>query len=72
MNRLPDPEIEFFRLGGRLAESFSFSRSVGQIFALLYISPHPVSLEEIAKKLSISKGNVSVNVRILESRRSDI
>src|SRR5258706_9735265 len=60
-------DIEISRLGGQLAESLSFNRSIGQIYALLYVTPHPLSLEESAKRLSMSKGNASINVRILES-----
>ncbi|MGH7822718.1 MAG: GbsR/MarR family transcriptional regulator [Candidatus Binatia bacterium] len=35
----------------------------GRIFALLYLSPRPLSLDEVAAGLEQSKGNVSVNVR---------
>jgi DNA-binding transcriptional regulator GbsR (MarR family) len=63
----PDPCLAFARLAGEMAESFSFNRSLGQIYGLLYSSDKPQSLEGIARALSISKGNVSVNVRTLES-----
>ena len=52
---------------GELAASLSFARSVGQIFALLYISPEPLSIDDLCSMLRISKGNASVNLRVLES-----
>jgi DNA-binding transcriptional regulator GbsR (MarR family) len=58
---------EFADFAGELAESFSFNRSIGQIYGLLYLSDKPLSLDEIALRLKMSKGNASVNLRALES-----
>ena len=66
-SRPPDPRLAFARLAGEMAQSLSFNRSLGQIYGLLYASNKPESLEGIARALSVSKGNVSVNVRTLES-----
>lgn len=41
----------------------------GQIYALLFLSEKPLSLDEIAEKLHISKSNISVNIRMLEEFR---
>lgn len=60
-------DVEFSRLAGELAESFSFNRSLGQIYGLLYLQESPLSLEDIGHQLSMSKGNASVNIRQLES-----
>lgn len=57
---------EFSRLAGELAESLNLNKSVGQIYALLYITGESLSLEEIAARLKMSKGNVSINLRALE------
>ena len=38
----------------------------GQIYALLYLNEEPLSLDDIAEKLSVSKSNVSINIRLLE------
>lgn len=51
---------------GELAESLSLNRVVGRLYALLYISPEPVSLDEMARRLQISKASASVNIRVLE------
>lgn len=63
----PTQIVEFARFIGELAENFSFNKSLGQIYGLLYMSPTALSLPEIADTLKISKGNVSLNIRILES-----
>jgi DNA-binding transcriptional regulator GbsR (MarR family) len=66
MAPMTDPDIEFSQFGGQLAETFSFNKSIGQIYALLYITQQPLALEDIANRLSMSKGNASINLRILE------
>jgi DNA-binding transcriptional regulator GbsR (MarR family) len=38
----------------------------GQIYALLFLSDEPLSLDDIANRLSVSKSNVSINIRMLE------
>lgn len=38
----------------------------GQIYALLFLSRNPLSLDDISQILQVSKGNISVNVRLLE------
>lgn len=59
-------ENQFIDAAGEVAEHFSVNRIVGQLYALLYIRPDPVSLDEMAERLRISKGSASVNIRILE------
>ena len=49
-----------------LGDSFGLNRFVAQLYAVLYLSDKPMSLDEIAEKLKVSKGNVSVNIRELE------
>lgn len=58
---------DFAKFAGELAESLSFNRSVGQIYGLLYLSPSPLSLDQIAEGLRMSKGNASINLRTLET-----
>jgi DNA-binding transcriptional regulator GbsR (MarR family) len=60
-------DIEFSKFAGELAESLSFNKSIGQIYGLLYVSPESLSLDDISKRLSMSKGNASINLRVLES-----
>jgi DNA-binding transcriptional regulator GbsR (MarR family) len=42
-------------------------RSIGEIYGLLYISPTPLSLDDLALRLEISKGSVSQGLRALKS-----
>lgn len=65
-NKESNLEELFIGTAGEVAESFSFNRIVGQLYALLYFSPEPISLDEMAEKLKISKGSASINIRILE------
>jgi DNA-binding transcriptional regulator GbsR (MarR family) len=50
-------------IGAAAATSGVLTDLQGKIFALLYLQPRPVSLDQIATELQQSKSNVSVNVR---------
>jgi len=67
MNENNNFQIKFANVAGMLASRFSINPTVGQLYGLLYMSPEPVSLNEMVEKLGISKGAVSTNIRILES-----
>ena len=56
----------FIEIAGAMAGSLGLNSIAGQMYALLYISNDPVSLDEITHILKVSKGNVSVNIRVLE------
>ena len=51
---------------GEKAEKFGFSRIAGQLEGLLLFSKQPMSLDEMAQRLEVSKGSVSTNIRLLE------
>jgi len=51
---------------GRLARFFGFSEVMGRLYGTLMLSPDPMSLDDLASSLEISKGSVSMNVRDLE------
>jgi DNA-binding transcriptional regulator GbsR (MarR family) len=50
-------------IGTAAATSGILTQLQGRIFALLYLQPGPLSLEDIAAELGQSKSNVSVNIR---------
>src|SRR5271166_1340431 len=52
---------------GEMGTRWGVNRTVAQIHALLYLSPHPMNAEEIATTLSIARSNVSTSLRELES-----
>ena len=56
----------FIEIAGDMAENLGLNAIAGQMYALLYVSNEPVSLDEITDVLKVSKGNVSVNIRALE------
>ena len=58
---------KFIEAGGHTTQSFGFGRILGQLFALLYLSPKPMCLDDIAKELGVSKASVSTTVRQLQS-----
>jgi DNA-binding transcriptional regulator GbsR (MarR family) len=51
---------------GRFSSFAGFNKITGQIYGLIYLSREPLSLGQVAEQLDISKGNVSLNVRIME------
>ena len=51
---------------GRLARFFGFSEVMGRLYGTLLLSPEPLSLDDLAEQLQISKGSVSMNMRALE------
>jgi DNA-binding transcriptional regulator GbsR (MarR family) len=57
----------FIDLGGRSAQRLGLPRSLGQIYAVLYLSPRPLSLQDLMDTLQISKGNASIGVRQLKA-----
>ena len=51
---------------GRLAGFFGFSEVMGRLYGTLLLSPEPMSLDDLAERLRISKGSVSMNMRSIE------
>ena len=50
-------------IGAAAATSGVLSQLQGRIFALLYLTPEELSLDQIADELQQSKSNISVNIR---------
>ncbi len=44
---------------------WGFPKGVGALFAVLYLSPTPVSLDELVRQSKLTKGAVSTDVRML-------
>jgi DNA-binding transcriptional regulator GbsR (MarR family) len=51
---------------GEMGTRWGVNRTVAQVHALLYISPKPLSAEEIGKILSIARSNVSNSLKELQ------
>lgn len=61
MDRLTAVFVE--GMGAAAATSRILTQLQGRIFGLLYLSPEPLSLDELTDELQQSKSNVSVSVR---------
>ena len=69
MNKNLDKAYHNFIEGiGHLSSTLGFSRVMGQLYALLYLSQKPLSLDDMVKRLAISKGSASINIRELEGK----
>src|SRR3954463_12526523 len=52
---------------GEMGTRWGINRTVGQIHALLYLSPRPLNAEEIATTLGVARSNVSTSIRELQN-----
>ena len=57
--------LHFGEMGGR----WGVNRTVGQIYALLYVSDRPLNADEITEALGISRSNTSMGLKELEAWR---
>lgn len=57
--------LHFGEMGGR----WGINRTVGQMYALLYVLGKPLNADEIAEHLSFSRSNVSMGLKELQSWR---
>jgi DNA-binding transcriptional regulator GbsR (MarR family) len=58
--------IDIFIEGwGRLGPYWGINKVMAEIHALLYLSPEPLTLEQMSRKLKTSRSNISTNVRHL-------
>ncbi|MFA6954701.1 MAG: MarR family transcriptional regulator [Thermoanaerobaculia bacterium] len=60
--------VEFIERLSLLAESAGIPRIGGCILGLLVMEESPLSSDELVSRLQVSKGSVSANIRLLESR----
>jgi DNA-binding transcriptional regulator GbsR (MarR family) len=57
--------LHFGEMGGR----WGVNRTVGQIYALLFLSDRPLNADEIVEALGVSRSNVSMGLKELDSWR---
>ncbi|MFK4824626.1 GbsR/MarR family transcriptional regulator [Paenochrobactrum sp. BZR 588] len=61
------PIIQSFVLHfGEMGSRWGINRTVGQIYALLYVSAKPLCADEIVEALGVSRSNVSMGIRELQ------
>lgn len=54
---------------GEMGSRWGINRTVGQMYALLFVSPRPLNADEIAEALGFSRSNVSMGLKELQSWR---
>ena len=62
LNQFETSVVEFFCDGVRL---LGLPRSIGEIYGLLFVSRKPLALDDLVKKLGISKGSASQGLKML-------
>ncbi|WP_144393793.1 GbsR/MarR family transcriptional regulator [Pleionea sediminis] len=64
------PDIESFVVHfGEMGSRWGFNRTVGQMFALIVLTEEALNADQIADALGISRGNVSMGLKELQSWR---
>ena len=64
---LPPLTQSFVLHFGEMGNRWGINRTVGQIYALLYVSAKPLNADEIADTLNFSRSNVSMGLKELQS-----
>ena len=66
---LPPLTQSFVLHFGEMGSRWGINRTVGQIYALLFVSDRALNADEIVEKLGISRSNVSMGLKELQSWR---
>ena len=66
---LPPLNRQFVSHFGEMGSRWGINRTVGQIYALIFISPHALNADDIAEALEFSRSNVSLGLKELQSWR---
>ena len=69
-DKMQEIRNKFVGFAGSIGADLGLSRVATQLYALLYLSPEPLSLDEMAQLIRVSKGNISVNIRVLQEWRA--
>jgi DNA-binding transcriptional regulator GbsR (MarR family) len=67
MTKLSPVQQKFILHWGEMGTRWGINRTVAQIHALLFISPKPLTAEEIMDTLAVARSNVSNSLRELQS-----
>lgn len=58
---------EFILHFGEMGSRWGINRTVGQIYALLFLSEEPLNADQIVEALGVSRSNVSMSLKELQS-----
>jgi DNA-binding transcriptional regulator GbsR (MarR family) len=65
--KLTDSVKQFILHWGEMGTRWGVNRTVAQVHALLYLSPEPLTAEDIAETLSVARSNVSTSLKELQN-----
>ncbi len=65
--KLTEAKQQFISSWGAFGTQWGINRTMAQIHALLLVSTNPLTQDDIMEELSISRGNVNMNIRELIS-----
>ncbi|HET6827588.1 MAG TPA: GbsR/MarR family transcriptional regulator [Ramlibacter sp.] len=68
-DRLPPLARQFVSHFGEMGSRWGINRTVGQIYALIFISQRALNADEIAETLEFSRSNVSMGLKELQAWR---
>lgn len=63
--KLPQLKKDFTESLSQISRFWGFPKGMGAIFAVLYLSPAPMPLDEIVEQTGLTKGAISTEVRTL-------
>jgi DNA-binding transcriptional regulator GbsR (MarR family) len=63
--KLPQLKQDFTEGLSQISRFWGFPKGMGAIFAVLYLSPTPLSLDEVVQQTNLTKGAVSTEIRTL-------
>lgn len=63
--KLSDAKQQFISSWGAFGTHWGINRTMAQIHALLLVSVDPITQDDVMEQLSISRGNVNMNIRDL-------
>jgi DNA-binding transcriptional regulator GbsR (MarR family) len=66
---LPSLSRQFVSHFGEMGSRWGINRTVGQIYALIFISQRPLNADDIAETLEFSRSNVSMGLKELQAWR---
>src|SRR5688500_20372697 len=55
----------FIRRWGEMGQTWGINRTMGEIFAFLYITAQPACTDDVMERPNISRGNASMSLRAL-------
>ncbi|NUM79551.1 HTH domain-containing protein [bacterium] len=67
MHKALEKSVEHFtQRWGEVGSFWGINKVMGQLYALLFASDEPLTLDDMSEQLGISRGNVSMNIRALK------